>query len=119
MANAIGPELARFASKVAEYATSIFPQLAEVPWPVSPHDHTAAVQRRRANTIQANRENAPKALPLQAWMLYHLRRLLTDELLGALSTFGGLADALNHLSIVLNIATTDTIAVAHAYGRPV
>ena len=46
-----------------------------------------------------------------------MRSFLTVEHLSALTTFGGLADSRNHLSIVWNIATADTVAVALFYDR--
>ena len=64
-----------------------------------------------------NASYSPQAVPTQAWMLYQMRLLLTAELMGALSTFGGLPADLAHLSIVLNLATTDSVAVAMVYGR--
>ena len=59
----------------------------------------------------------PLAVPIRAWILYQLRFFITAELLGALATFGGFSDGINHLSIVLNFATTETIAVSLAYDR--
>ena len=56
-------------------------------------------------------------MPIQASVLYQLRFLLTAEILGALSTFGGFPASLAHLSIVLNMATTDSAAVAMVYDR--
>ena len=84
---------------------------------MSANEHSDAIAKRRINTRQAQRESFPHDVPIQALILYQLRFLTTAELLGALSTFGGLAAGINPLSIVLNIATTDTITVALAYER--
>ena len=99
------------------YTPLIAPKIAEPPWPVSANGGAAAVSRWRNNARQARRGNAPQNLPLQAWMWYQLRFLLTAELLGALATFVGMSASLNHISIVLNIATTDTSSLAFTYGR--
>ena len=50
-------------------------------------------------------------------MRYQLRFLLKAEMMGALSTFGGLAHRLSHRPIVLNLVTTDSIDVSLVYGR--
>ena len=50
-------------------------------------------------------------------MLYQLRFLITAELLGALPNVGGLSAGLNRRSIVLNLDTAESIAVALAYDR--
>ena len=117
MANAISLELARGRSNIPAYAPFIYHRIAEPPWHVASNEHTAAVTKWRANARQAKRDAFPQDVPIQAWILYQLRFLPTAELLGALSTFGGFGAGINHLSIVLNIATTDTIAVSLAYGR--
>ena len=54
---------------------------------------------------------------MQAWILYQMRFVLTAEMIGALSTFGGLPGSLAHLSVVLTMETTDSVAVAMVYGR--
>ena len=46
-----------------------------------------------------------------------MRFLLTAEMMGALSSFGGLPAGFPHLAIVLNLATADSVAVAMVYGR--
>ena len=119
MANAISLELARGRDKVPAFTLLIYRRLAEPPRSVATKEHSAAIAKWRGNARQAKREAFPLAVPIQAWMLYQLRFLLTAELIGALSTFGGLAAGLSHLPIVLNIATVDTIAVGLAYGRMV
>lgn len=119
MANAISLELARGARKLPDCTPFIIPHQGGAPWPVSPNDHTSAVQRRMNNARQSKREEAPNALPSQARILRHLRFSLTEEIFAALPAFGGLEASVNHLSIVLNIATIDTNAAALAYDRAV
>ena len=117
MANAISLELARGRAKVPSFTPFIVPKISEPPWPIASAEHSAAVAKWKSNTRVAKRELFPEALPLQAWLLYQLRFLITAELLGALATFGGLPASLAHLAIVLNLATTDSVAVAMVYDR--
>ena len=117
MAYLISLELARGLSKVPTYTPFIVPRIAEPPWPVATSEHSAAIGKWGHNTRQAKRESPLQAVPIQAWLLYQLRFLLTAELLGALSTFGGLAASCSHLSIVLNLATPDSADVALTYDR--
>ena len=85
MANMISLELARGRSKVPAYTPFIVPKISEAPWPIASADHSAAVAKWKNNTRIAKRELFPDALPLQAWLLYQLRFLITAEMLGALS----------------------------------
>ena len=117
MADLISLALARGLSKVPAYTPPIVPRVADAPWPVPSNEHPAAIAKWGANTRAAKRELFRMAVPIQSWILYQLRFLITAELMGALSTFGGLADCPNHLSIVLNIATMETVAAALSYGR--
>ena len=117
MADAIILELASGDSGIPAYAPFIVHRMSEPPRPVASNGHTAAAQRRVGNSRQAKRENAPQSIPLREWPLYQMRVLLTAEMVGAPTTFGGLATSWGHLAIALNIATTDSIAIAFAYGR--
>ena len=50
-------------------------------------------------------------------MLYNLRFLLTGDMMGCWSDFGGLAGQLNHLSIVLHLAITENVTLALIYDQ--
>ena len=118
MANAISLEIARGQRKVQAYTTFIMPAIDEQPWPACvSNDHTSSVARWMGNTRQENRDLNPQALPIQAWMVYQLRFLITAEIFGDLPTCGGLDAGLYRLSIVLNLATAESIDVAFAYDR--
>ena len=71
--------------------------------------------RWRTNSRQAAKNAKPQSLPFSAWILYRIRFISTADVCGAWSSFGGLAAQLNHLSIVLHIATTETIGTALVY----
>ena len=59
----------------------------------------------------------PLSVPIQSWLLYQMRFLLAAEMMGALSSFGGLPASLAHLANVLNLATVDSVAVSMLYDR--
>ena len=50
-------------------------------------------------------------------MRYQLRFIFAADVCGAWSLFGGVVAQLNHLSIVLHIATTDAIGIAATYDQ--
>ena len=115
MANSISLELARGRSKIPDYAPFIVPWIADPPWPLSTNERSAAIAKWMGTTRLVEREAPPLAAPTHAWVLYQMRFLITDELIGDLTTFGGFADGIDHLSIALNIDTTETIAVPLDY----
>ena len=117
MADVISLELARWRSKVPAYTPFIVPKIADAHWTVASSDHSAAIGKCRSNTRIAKRELFSQDVPIQDWFLYHLRSTMTAEMMGVLPSFGGLLAGLAHLAIVLNMATTDSVAVATAYGR--
>ena len=48
-------------------------------------------------------------------MLYRMRFIFAADLCGAWSSFGGIAAQLNNLSLILHLATTESIAAALLY----
>ena len=114
MAYCVSRELAIGKLKVPSYTPYIVPDIAAVPWPVASAEHKAD-----ATKSTGNRQSAKSAhfqpLPLNAWRLYQMRRVLASDICGAGSAFGGLAAQLNHLSIVLHLATTETIGASLSY----
>ena len=86
---------------------------------MSSYEHAATIGKWRNNTRQAKRDRCPHAVPTQELDRYHMRFLLTAEMIGALSAIAGLAASHIRLAIALNLATTDSIAVALAHGRKV
>ena len=53
--------------------------------------------------------------PFRAWALYRLRIIVDADLCADWPPCGGLAHQLNNLSIILHLATTESISVALAY----
>ena len=116
MVNHISKELAVGKLKVPSYTPYIVPNLAEAPWPVPSAEHRTALSKWGSNR-QAARSANPQALPLNAWILYQLRFIFAADLCGAWSTFGGISAQLNRLSVVLHIATTESIGTALTYDQ--
>ena len=114
MVNYISKEIAVGKLKAPSYTPYIVPNPAEAPWPVPSAEHRTAVAKWTTNR-QASRAANPQALPLSAWLLYQMRFIFSADLCGAWSTFGGLSAQLNHLSIVLHLATTEAIGTALTY----
>ena len=54
-------------------------------------------------------------LPISTWMLYRIRFIFTADLCGAWSSFGGIVAQFNNLSIILHLATTESISAALIY----
>ena len=115
MVNYVSKELAIGKLKIPSYTPYIVPDLADAPWPPS-SEHTTAITRWKGNR-QAGRSAVPQLLPLNAWLLYQLRFIFSADLCGAWACFGGVAAQLNHLSVVLHIATVDAIGVALTYDQ--
>ena len=116
MANYISKEIAVGKLKVPSYTPYIVPNPAEAPWPVPSAEHRTALAKWGSNR-QASRSANPQALPLNAWLLYQLRFIFAADLCGAWATFGGLSAQLNHLSVVLHLATTEAIGTALTYDQ--
>ena len=114
MVNYVSRELARGKLQVPSYTPYIVPAIAEVPWPVASAEHKAAATKWTGNR-QAAKAAQFQPLPLNAWLLYQLRFILAADICGAWTAFGGIAAQLNHLSIVLHIATTEAIGTALTY----
>ena len=114
MANYSSLELARGRAQMTSYTPPIAPNVTASPWPVPTSRHTAAVTRRNSGFLSAK---SPKTqhLPLNAWILYRWRFIFTADVLGAWASFGGISARSNRLSIVLHLATTESIATALAY----
>ena len=116
MVNYVSRELAIGKTMVPSYTPFIVPNLADVPWPAPSAEHKSDIVKWNSNR-QAGQEAVAQPLPLNAWALYQIRFIFAADLVGAWQIFGGAAAQLNHLSIVLHIATTDAIGVALTYDQ--
>ena len=116
MVNYVSRELALGKLKVPSYTPYIVPSIAEVPWPVPSAEHKAAMVKWNSNR-QAAKAAQPQPVPINAWVLYQLRFIFAADICGAWCSFGGIAAQLNHLSIVLHIATTEAVGIALTYDQ--
>ena len=117
MANYISLELARGRSKIPAYAPFSAPDVSDAPREIASKEHQADVPRWMARFRQDKRDGNPQSIPMQAWLLYHLGFSIAADIAGDWASFGGLAARLNHLSIAMNIAVTDSSFMALSYDR--
>ena len=116
MVNYVSRELALGKLKVPSYTPYIVPNIAEVPWPAPTAEHKAATLKWNSNR-QAAKAAQPQPVSINAWVLYQLRFLFASDLCGAWNSFGGISAQLNHLSVVLHIATTEAVGIALTYDQ--
>ena len=114
MANYISKELAKGKAQVPSYVPYIVVDVSVAPWPVQSAEHTSAATRWKGNR-QASKAVVPQPISFHAWLLYRLRFILTADLLGAWSDYGGMSAQLNFISIILHIVTTESISAALIY----
>ena len=114
MASYISSELAIGKAQIPRYAPFIVPNITDPPWPVPTTEHAADFPRwntgRRSVKSRKNQQ-----IPLNSWILYHWRLISPADIVGAWSSFGGIASQFAHLSIVLLLATTESVATALIY----
>ena len=113
MANYVSRELARGKCQTPPYTPYIAAGISTAPWPVPSDEHTASTAKW-TNNKQAPKPGA-RPPPFHAWALYRLRFFITADLCAAWPPFGGLADQLNNLSILLRLAAVESIDVAPEY----
>ena len=116
MVNYVSRELAFGKTKVPSYTPFVVPNLADVPWPAPSSEHKSAIAKWNSNR-QDGTSAVALPLPLNAWLLYHLRFIFAADVVGAWQLFGGVVAQLNHLTIFLHISTTDAIGVALTYDQ--
>ena len=90
--------------------------MSEPPWPVASREHTADAQRWMGNS---RKEKGGRAAEHSAAGVAVISAAHPPD--GGYARrpdrLWGLASSLDHLSIALNIATADSIAIAFAYDR--
>ena len=116
MVNYIRKEISVGGLKAPVYTPYIAPNPSESPWPAPSADRRADLAMWNSNR-QASRAENPQSLPLNAWLLYQMRFILSTDLCGDWATFGGLSAQLDHLSISLRLSTTEDIGAALTYGQ--
>ena len=90
------------------YTPHIVPGAPDVPWPVPKAAHSAALLRRRRNSPE-DKAAKTQQLPLNVRILYRLRSIFAAGFCSDWINFGGVAAQLNHLPIVIRVATTESI----------
>ena len=80
-------------------------------------DHVSSLEGWRRNSKKAKRRVLPQELPIQAWLMCHMRFLPAAESCRAFAAFGGLCAQFNLLSVALNISVTEGFGFGLAYFR--
>ena len=112
MVNAISELLAKGQATSPAYVPYPHLSLIEEPWVPSLFEH------RKANEAWAARMTSLKsdqALSVQGWLLYRLRFIISAEVCGAWSEFGGLIAQINNIGVFLNLAIVENVGVALKY----
>ena len=112
----VSRELALGKLKVPSYTPYIAPNIAEAPWPAQSAERRASMAQWNSN-CQAAKAAQPQPVPVNERALYQLRFLFASDICGARNSFGGIAAQLNHLSIVLHLATTEAVGTALTYDQ--
>ena len=89
------------------------PDISHPPWPAPAPDHTAALNRWRANRQDATTQ--PQHIHLDAWAHYRLRFVFAADPWMACGRCGGLSAHLNRFSIAVHIATAESVAYGMLY----
>lgn len=116
MANYVSRELARGRFQTPSYNPYIAAGTSASPWPVPAADHTNALAKWKDDK-QASKPGA-RPMPFRAWISCRVRFMIAADLCADRPPFGGLADQINNLSIILYLAATESIGVALSYDSP-
>ena len=117
MRNWIQHERAKGLSKIPPYAPYLVPALSSSPWLPDVTEHRDSHEYWTKNSRQAKRKLVPQELPVQSWLLYHMRFLMAGECCSAFVVFGGLCAQLNLISDVLNLCVTESAGLGLTYSR--
>ena len=117
MVNWIQRERAKGLAKIPPYTPYLVPALSSPPWLPGVTEHRNSYDSWARNARQARRNLAPQELPMQSWLLYHMRFLMAGECCSAFSLFGGLCAQLNLVAIVLNLCVTENVGLGLTYFK--
>ena len=117
MVNWIQRERAKGFAKIPPYTPYLVPSLSSPPWLPDVSEHRNSYDSWARNARQARRNFAPQELPLQSWLLYHMRFLMAGECCAAFTPFGGLCAQLNLVAIVLNLSVTENVGLGLTYFK--
>ena len=112
MVSEISELLAKGQACSPPFVPFIFAPLGKEPWIPLLLEHKKA---RDGWVSRMKSMSSDLPLSFQAWILYRLRFIISDEVCAAWSPFGGLMAQINNLGITLNIAVSDNAGAALKY----
>ena len=111
MVNAVSELIARGESNPQPYHPYIAPNLSDRPWLPRLSAHVNALAAWKAK----NRGSRKQSISFQMWLRHHMRFIFADEMCNAWAPFGGLASQLNHVAVLLSLATLENAGFAMKY----
>ena len=82
MVNWIQREKAKGLAKIPPFAPYLVPVLSSAPWLPDVTEHRNSHDSWARNSRKAKRRLVPQELPMQSWLLYHMRFLMAGECCG-------------------------------------
>ena len=111
MANAVSEEIARGEANPQPFHPYITPNYHEHPWLPRTASHVNAFHMWK-NKAKGARKNA---ISFQQWLHRHMRFVFSAEICSLWSPFGGFAAQMNHIAVLLSLATLETAGFAIKY----
>ena len=111
MVNFVSEQQARGEANPQPFAPYVIPSLTEHPWLPRSAPHINALSSWKAK----NRGSRKQPIAFQMWLHHHYRFVFAAELCNAWAPFGGLAAQLNHIAVILSLATLENAAYAIRY----
>ena len=112
MVNVVSEAIARGEANPQPFMPFVTADYQQHPWLPRITAHTNALTAWKSKNVGGVRK---KAISFQMWMHHHLRFVFAAEMCNAWTPFGGLATQLNHIAVLLSLATTESAAYAIRY----
>ena len=111
MVNAVSEEIARGEANPQPFHPYITPNYHEHPWLPRTASHISAFHlwKNKANGTRKN------AISSQQWLHHHLRFVFSAEICSLWTPFGGFAAQMNHIAVLLSLATLESAGFAIRY----
>ena len=111
MVNIISEEIARGEANPQPFAPYVAPNFHEHPWLPRQTAHVQALATWKAK----NRGSRKQSIAFQMWLHHHYRFVFAAEMCHAWKPFGGIAAQLNHIAVILSLATLESANFAIRY----
>ena len=111
MVNAVSEEIARGESNPQPFHPYVIPNYHEHPWLPrnAPHVNAFHAWKNKSKGVRKN------AISFQQWLHHHMRFVFSAEVCSLWTPFGGIAAQLNHITVLLSLATLESAGFAMKY----